>query len=352
MTGSKAFTENLRKIVGGRASALFKYFRDTANVSEPLDVVILDEAHRIRSVSTSRFTPAKARSGQGADRRHPRRQPGVGVLHRRSPGRSARRGRQHRPHSRVGRETGDRAPGLQAGGAVPIERVRLVHPVGRQHPRARPHSAGPVADGRRLRPPHRRQRPRARAAHSPASRGGLNRTSRRRLLLAVDRPGRRRPPDPRRQGGGLGDALERQGRSAPSRSGHSEVRLLGECRRRASSRSAASTRHRASSSTTSASSSGPTSYTGRWTGDGSASATSRTIAWSRRGVTDEEFTRYVKSTYRVLLTRGLRGCYVCFTDTPTRDFFLSRIERRAMPDARAAEDGGSYGSPFPPEGGR
>ena len=64
MTGSKAFTENLRKVVGTRAGALFKYFRDTATVDEPLDVVILDEAHRIRNVSTSRFTPAKARSGK------------------------------------------------------------------------------------------------------------------------------------------------------------------------------------------------------------------------------------------------------------------------------------------------
>ena len=64
VTGSKAFTENLRKLVGGRAGVLFKYFRDTANVGEPLDVVILDEAHRIRTVSTSRFTPAKARSGK------------------------------------------------------------------------------------------------------------------------------------------------------------------------------------------------------------------------------------------------------------------------------------------------
>ena len=43
---------------------MFKYFRDTANVDEPLDVVILDEAHRIRSISTSRFTPAKARTGK------------------------------------------------------------------------------------------------------------------------------------------------------------------------------------------------------------------------------------------------------------------------------------------------
>ncbi len=64
MTGSKAFTENLRKIVGTRAGAMFKYFRDTANVDEPLDVVILDEAHRIRTISTSRFTPAKARTGK------------------------------------------------------------------------------------------------------------------------------------------------------------------------------------------------------------------------------------------------------------------------------------------------
>src|SRR3990172_1231641 len=64
VTGSKAFTENLRKIVGTRAGALFKYFRDTATVTEPLDVVVLDEAHRIRSISTSRFTPAKARTGK------------------------------------------------------------------------------------------------------------------------------------------------------------------------------------------------------------------------------------------------------------------------------------------------
>jgi hypothetical protein len=40
-----------------------KYFRDTANVHEPLDVVVL-EAHGIRTISTSRFTPAKARTGK------------------------------------------------------------------------------------------------------------------------------------------------------------------------------------------------------------------------------------------------------------------------------------------------
>ena len=46
-TGSKAFTENLRQQVGVRASALFSYFMSLANVTEPFDVVILDEAHRI-----------------------------------------------------------------------------------------------------------------------------------------------------------------------------------------------------------------------------------------------------------------------------------------------------------------
>ena len=38
------------------------------------------------------------------------------------------------------------------------------------------------------------------------------------------------------------------------------------------------------------------------------------------------FTDLVKSTYRVLLTRGLRGCYVYFEDEQTRDFVLSRVE--------------------------
>jgi uncharacterized protein len=46
-----------------------------------------------------------------------------------------------------------------------------------------------------------------------------------------------------------------------------------------------------------------------------------------RGVTTAAFTDFVRSTYRVLLTHGLPGCYVTFTEGPTRDFFLSRVER-------------------------
>ncbi len=61
-----------------------------------------------------------------------------------------------------------------------------------------------------------------------------------------------------------------------------------------------------------------------------------------RGVTDAEFTAFVKSTYRVLLTRGLRGCYVYFMDEPTRDFFASRTERPAV-IRRAAEAPVPYG---------
>ncbi len=40
----------------------------------------------------------------------------------------------------------------------------------------------------------------------------------------------------------------------------------------------------------------------------------------------DRFIDLVKQTYRVLLTRGMKGCYVAFLDKPTRDFVASRIE--------------------------
>lgn len=39
----------------------------------------------------------------------------------------------------------------------------------------------------------------------------------------------------------------------------------------------------------------------------------------------EQFVGLVKRTYRVLMTRGLRGCFVHFTDSGTRRFFESRL---------------------------
>lgn len=77
---------------------------------------------------------------------------------------------------------------------------------------------------------------------------------------------------------------------------------------------------------------------GGWVGQGDQSS-DRVV---RSGVTDAECTDFVKSTYRVLLTRGLRGCYVYFMGAPTRDFFLSRVERSHSSLTKAAESTAEY----------
>ena len=41
---------------------------------------------------------------------------------------------------------------------------------------------------------------------------------------------------------------------------------------------------------------------------------------------ETEFVNLVKQTYRVLLTRGMKGCYVYFDDAATRAFLLSRMK--------------------------
>ena len=46
---------------------------------------------------------------------------------------------------------------------------------------------------------------------------------------------------------------------------------------------------------------------------------------ARLAKTDQRFLDLVKNTYRVLLTRGMKGCYVYFLDRNTRDFFSRRI---------------------------
>ena len=62
-TGSKAFTENLRRAVGQRAAIQFKYFNSYAAADDGvIDVLLCDEAHRIRESSNSRFTPKVTRS--------------------------------------------------------------------------------------------------------------------------------------------------------------------------------------------------------------------------------------------------------------------------------------------------
>ena len=65
-TGSRSFTQTLRKVAGkgsSRTQNLFKYFNQFVDADRNgVEVLILDEAHRIRETSMSRYTPARLRS--------------------------------------------------------------------------------------------------------------------------------------------------------------------------------------------------------------------------------------------------------------------------------------------------
>ncbi|WP_245677089.1 DUF2075 domain-containing protein [Nocardia acidivorans] len=65
-TGSKAFTQTMRRVAGTsnkRVQDLFKYFNNYVG-AEPraLDVIICDEAHRVRETSANRWTSAAKRA--------------------------------------------------------------------------------------------------------------------------------------------------------------------------------------------------------------------------------------------------------------------------------------------------
>jgi hypothetical protein len=63
-TGSKAFTTTLRRIVGPRAESRFDYTLNYAGKPEnSVDTIIVDEAHRIRKSSALRYTPKSKQSG-------------------------------------------------------------------------------------------------------------------------------------------------------------------------------------------------------------------------------------------------------------------------------------------------
>jgi len=63
VTGSRAFTKTMQKVIGSRGSVQFKYFNNYIN-AEPneIDVMICDEAHRIRKDSNHRFMKPEDRS--------------------------------------------------------------------------------------------------------------------------------------------------------------------------------------------------------------------------------------------------------------------------------------------------
>ncbi|MEU4076355.1 ATP-binding protein [Streptomyces venezuelae] len=65
-TGSQSFTKTMRKVAGARkrqVQDLFKYFNSFMTAERnALDVIICDEAHRMRQTSANRYTPANQRS--------------------------------------------------------------------------------------------------------------------------------------------------------------------------------------------------------------------------------------------------------------------------------------------------
>ena len=64
-TGSSAFTNTLRKVLGVRSAKQFKFFNSFAKYKEnEIGVLICDEAHRIRQTSESRYTPRSERTGE------------------------------------------------------------------------------------------------------------------------------------------------------------------------------------------------------------------------------------------------------------------------------------------------
>jgi uncharacterized protein len=341
LTGSKAFTENLRMLVGGRAGALFKYFRDTATVTEPLEVAILDEAHRIRTISTSRFAPAKARTGKaqiddilGASRvsvffiddLQVVRPGEVGStdLIRES---AAARGLEVRDFKLEAQFRANGSDSFIQWVDNTLELARTPQVLWSMDDEFDFQIVGNVRELERM--------IRARAGEGATAR-----------LVAgfcwpwsdPDAAGQLEPdvkvgdwsmPWNARDGvGRLGPGIPKSDFWASAKEGIDQVGCV---------------------------------YTaqgfefdyvgvifgpdlvyrpmdGGWIGQRDQSH-DRVV---RRGVTEAEFTRFVKSTYRVLLTRGLRGCYVYFMDAPTRDFALSRTERTTISPARAAERAAPY----------
>jgi hypothetical protein len=68
-TGSRSFTQTMRQHVGrgsSRVKNLFKYFNSFMDAQQnDIEVLICDEAHRIRETSANRYTRAAQRTGRG-----------------------------------------------------------------------------------------------------------------------------------------------------------------------------------------------------------------------------------------------------------------------------------------------
>ncbi len=339
-TGSKAFTENLRRSVGSRASALFSYFKQLRKLDQPVDVVILDEAHRIREVSTDRFTPAHAHTGKPQveeildagrvsvfliDDRQVVRPGEVGSseLIRRTAGQRGVEVREFELEAQF------RANGSDAF----IQWVDNTLDVSRT-PQILWQANDPFVF--QIVPTVAELEATIRRAVRPGVTARLvagfcwpwsDPTIDGQLIPDVVVGDWSMPWNAKPEAGRLAPGIPKSHYWASDPSGINQVGCV---------------------------------YTAQgfefdvvgiifgtdlvyrpgvgWFGQPDESQ-DRVV---RRGVSREEFTSYVKNTYRVLLTRGLRACYVTFLDAPTRDFVWSRIEQSPSALRRVAEEVGPY----------
>lgn len=336
LTGSKAFTENLRKIVGGRAGAVFKYFRDTATVADKLDVAILDEAHRIRSISTSRFTPAKTRTGKAQiddildssrvtvffiDDLQVVRPGEVGStdLIREAAAKRSIEVRDFKLEAQF-RSNGSDSFIQWVDNTLELNRTPQV--LWSMDDEFDFQIVGSVG--------HLEQKIRAQAATGVTARlvAGFcwpwsDPDDAGQLVLDVRVGEWSMPWNAKADAKRLGPGIPKSDFWASDRAGIDQVGCVYTAQGFEFDYVGVIV--------------GPDlvyrTMDGGWVGQRDQSH-DRVV---RRGVTEAEFTRYVKSTYRVLLTRGLRGCYVYFMDAPTRDFFLSRTEAPRGELAKVAE---------------
>jgi uncharacterized protein len=341
LTGSKAFTENLRKIVGTRAGAMFKYFRDTANVEEPLNVAILDEAHRIRTISTNRFTPAKARNGKAQiddildasrvtvffiDDLQVVRPGEVGStdLIRES---AAKRGLEVREFKLEAQFRSNGSDSFIQWVDNTLELARTPQILWPMDDDFDFQIVGSITQLERM----------IRAKAGEGSTGRLvagfcwpwSDPDQDGQLVADVRVGDWSMPWNARDGvGKLGPGIPKSDFWASAKEGIDQVGCIYTAQGFEFDYVGVIV--------------GPDlvyrTMDGGWVGQRDQSH-DRTLT---RGVSEAEFTAYVKSVYRVLLTRGLRGCYVYFMDGPTRDFVLSRTERVMGVASRAAEQRATY----------
>ncbi len=240
--------------VGRRAGALFRYFNQFGDADpDELDVLICDEAHRIRHTSNNRFTPKHKRSTlPQVDELIQVAKVPVFLLDENQAVRPDEIGKVSVIEEAAERTRRRADRGRPSTGQFRCDGLGRLPRVGRAAARPRARRPGAVGGRRGLRARRLHER-RASSRHWLRAEAGArrHRTDVRRVLLAVERPGERRHADRRRRRSATWRAtVEREARASGSRT--PQPPTTGRAIRAASDRSAASTRRRDSSTTTAA----------------------------------------------------------------------------------------------------